>query len=337
MNARGILVTNLGSPDSPDTASVRAFLNEFLMDRRVITLPYPLRRTLVSLILKVRPQRTATAYQQIWTEKGSPLQTYTSATAQYIKEKLDFPVAIAMRYGRPSFEEAYQELKHVDEILLLSPYPQYAESTTLSMLEHARDIFSSQQLLVTPPYFEDPVFLKVQANLIKEHLPENADHLVISFHGIPVSHLSRADPTGLHCQRTSNCCETPSIAHKTCYRHQCFQTARALQAQIGIPTSISFSSRLGRNKWLEPYTANHVVDLAKQGFKHIGVTCPAFISDNLETLYEIAIETNEIFTEAGGSAITLIPCMNTEQEWLDRIVEWCKADSTSMERVGENP
>ena len=330
MSGRGILLTNLGTPDSPTEASVSAYLNEFLMDEWVISLPYPLRRLLVSLILRRRPAQTARAYQQIWTEQGSPLLSYCNKTANYLRDVLDLPVAVAMRYGNPTFTEAREVLQAVDEVLVISPYPQYAESTTRSLYEHAERVLTDKRLFALPPYYDDTEYVDANIEEIQTHIPSNCEHLVISFHGIPLSHLKKADPTQSHCRNVSNCCSIPNEAHVTCYRHQCLKTAEAIAAKIDLPTSVSFSSRLGRDKWLEPYTANHLIELGSKGLKYIAVVSPSFICDNLETLFEIGIEGRELFLNSGGQELTLIPSLNMNPRWLNRIKEWCESDANDL-------
>ena len=304
------------------------------MDPNVISLPYLLRRFLVWTILQSRPQNSANAYASIWTDAGSPLLVNCKRFAAQLRTRLDLPVAIGMRYGKPSYEDARKELKHVDEILVVSPYPQYAAATVQSMINHAVSTFSDARLLVNLPYYNDPRFIGSQLEQIKRYTKPEVEHFVFSFHGIPVRQLRQTDPTGRHCLRTSMCCEVQSNAHSTCYRHQCLVTARALGEHIDVPYSISFQSRLGRAKWLTPYSSEHVRELAlERGFKHIAVACPAFTVDNLETLYEVEQELRDTFVAAGGKSLTLIPCVNELASWLERVVEWCNAPADQLQHI----
>ena len=327
---RGILITNLGSPKEPTVSAVRDYLREFLMDPWVFALPKPLRFLIVQLILRSRPEKSAEAYASIWTNQGSPLLVHANQLADQVRQKTGLPVAVGMRYGQPSFEDAQQQLQDCEEVVLVSPYPQYAESTVRSMVEHAQTIFAGKSLLMHAPFFDDPEFIAAQVQEIHANLPAATEHVVLSFHGIPNQHLRNADPTNRHCLRVDSCCSLPSEAHATCYRHQCLETANLIGAQLSLPWSWSFQSRLGRGAWLQPYTIEHVRSLAESGIKHLAVACPAFISDNLETLFEISVEVSEAFSESGGESLKLIPNLNNSPLWVDRVVRWGLSDSSTL-------
>ncbi len=235
MNERGVLIANLGSPAGCDTASVRRYLNEFLMDPHVMDVPWPIRRMIVSaFILPRRPRRSAAAYQAIWRddEPGSPLVHHTLALADRIRGLTGLRVAVGMRYGTPSLVDGIAALGQVDEVLLIPMYPQHAASTRTTTIERVKAL-TPVRLRVMPPFYARAAFLDGVARLVRSTMdPE--DHLVFSYHGLPERHLTKADPTGSHCLVGADCCETPSPAHATCYRHQCLETTRALAQRLGI-------------------------------------------------------------------------------------------------------
>lgn len=331
---RGILVANLGSPDRADEASVRRYLNEFLMDRRVLDVPWLIRRFIVSaFILPSRPKQTARAYQSIWTDAGSPLITYTTHVADAIGEKTGLPTAVGMRYGNPSLADALASLGDVDEIVLLALYPQHADSSRQTTIARTQELAGHRSLLAVPPYFSRSDYIDALVRHVESQLPASAEHLLLSYHGLPERHLTKTDPTGSHCLKSDDCCSKPSPAHATCYRHQCFETSRLLGARLPIDHSVSFQSRLGRLPWLTPYTEERIAELAKSGVRHLAVTCPAFAVDNLETLEEIGMRGAEIFRDNGGGDFTLIPALNDLPEWMDVLASWLTEPSESFEIV----
>ena len=330
---RGILVVNLGSPEAPTTAAVRRYLNEFLMDPHVLAMPWVLRRLLVSAIMVNRPRRTARAYQRIWNETGSPLVSLTSSVADGIRQQTGLPVAVAMRYGTPQVDAAIRTLGDVDEIVLMALYPQHADSTRTTTIKRVARELSGKRLLVLPPYYNNPDFLSVFGAHVKKHLPASAEHLLFSYHGLPEHHITNADPTGSHCLRTESCCVTHSIAHDTCYRHQCFSTTRAIGSLIDIDHSQSFQSRLRPGRWLQPSSSQHATTLAQQGVRHLAVVCPAFAVDNLETLEEVGQQLSLTFRKAGGKELILIPALNDEPEWIQVLSKWAEGTIDSFREL----
>ena len=340
--SRGVLLVNLGTPASCATTDVRAYLAEFLSDPYVIDLPGPLRTLVVrGFILPFRPKRSAMAYQSIWDAAGpgtgSPLLHYSRLLATRLDELLaDMPVALAMRYGKPGIGAALAELDRagVSELLLIALYPQHADSTRATTIEAVRgQLPSGMSLTILPPFFEDPDYLAAQASVIRRHLPERWDHLLLSYHGLPERHLIKADPTGNHCLQSPDCCEVPSTAHPTCYRHQVLTTSRRLATLLAVADerySVSFQSRLGRLPWLAPYTDQVLARLPSEGVRHLAVACPAFVADNLETLEEIGIAGRQTFIEAGGESFTLIPCLNDDPDWVAVLAAWCRADAAGQ-------
>jgi len=330
---RGILLVNLGSPESPSVADVRRYLDEFLMDRHVIDAPWLVRRAIVSLtILPTRPPRTAHAYRAIWTEAGSPLIVHSRAFANALAARIEMPVVLAMRYGRPSIGAGIDELlaRRVDEILLVPLYPQHADSTRTTAIEAVRAALAARdatmRLRVLPPFASERRYLDALASIVRRHRPDDA-HLLFSFHGLPERQITRADATGRHCLKCRDCCAVASPAHATCYRQQAFATASAVAARLSLAPQgwqLSFQSRLGRVRWLTPYTDAVLDELPRAGVRTLAVVCPAFVADNLETLEEIDIRGRARFLAAGGESFTLIPCLNAEPTWVEAVAHWCR-------------
>ena len=320
--SRAYLLINLGSPESPTLPDVRRYLDQFLMDPHVIGLPRLARRFLVSaFVLPFRPKRTVEAYQSIWPEgqPEAPLLTFSRALVDEIRDQLDGPVALAMRYGRPSIEEALASLpESVEEVAVLPLYPQHADSTSTTSFEEVRRFAGDRKVTPIPAFYQDDGYLDAQAAVIREHLPEDFDLLLLSYHGLPESHMKKADPTGQHCLQSEDCCARSSAAHATCYRHQVFETSKALAERLGLGPDryrVSFQSRLGFLPWLTPYTDQVLEALPEEGIKRVVVACPAFVADNLETLEEMGMQGREIFRESGGETFHLVPCMNSDPRW----------------------
>lgn len=335
MNNRAVLLANLGSPDAPEVPAVRRYLNQFLMDPYVIQLPWLLRRLIVSLfVLPFRPQRSAEAYRSVWTDRGSPLLSLSEDLLAAVREKTDMPVDIAMRYGNPSIESRLLALASkpgIEEILFIPLYPHYADSTVTTSVREAQRVIRKHRLNVTlhtlPPFYREPDYIDALAASARDYLANDDawDHVLFSYHGLPELHIKKADPTGGHCLKVADCCNVPSPAHATCYRHQVLTTTRLFVEKTGLEAdryTITFQSRLGRAKWLEPSTEETLKRLAGQGVKNVLVLCPAFITDCLETLEEIEIQGSEVFRAAGGDSLTLIPCLNARPEWVRTLAGW---------------
>jgi ferrochelatase len=329
MSTRAVLLVNLGSPDSPSVPDVRRYLREFLMDGRVLDAPWPVRFCVVHFsILPSRPKESAHAYSTIWTREGSPLIAISRRVREQLQGRLRTPVELAMRYQNPSIEHAVTTLasKGVTETFLIPLFPHYAMSSYESAVERVREVVRrhapGMTLDVMPPYYDRPDYIAALVASARGALATDHDHVLFSFHGLPERHMRKADPTGHHCLAAKDCCQTPSIAHDTCYRAQCFATVRAFVASAGVPAgdySVSFQSRLGREPWLKPYTDEELVRLAASGIRKLVVLCPAFVSDCLETLEEIGIRGRESFLSAGGTSFTLVPCLNEHPLWLDAL------------------
>ena len=332
MTKKGLLLVNLGSPDSAEVGAVRRYLNQFLMDKYVIQLPWLLRRLIVSLlVLPRRPKASAAAYQSVWTAAGSPLLVLSDQLRKAVAAKLEMPVALAMRYGTPSIAAGLQSLaaQGVIEVVFLPLYPHHADSTvTTSIVEAERVITKSHpnmHLTVIPPFYDAPDYITVLVASAAPYLATPHDHLVFSYHGLPESHLKACGTVGEHALGAENCCAGSAPPQTNCYYHQVMRTTDLFVAQAGIAAtdySVAFQSRLGRAKWLGPNTEAQLEVLAAQGAKKVLVICPAFVTDCLETLEEIAIRGQEVFQAAGGEELTLIPCLNTHSDWVSAVVHW---------------
>lgn len=323
--SKAVLLVNLGSPDSPSVPDVRRYLNEFLMDGRVIDTAWPVRRLVVGLILIKRPAESGHAYEKIWTKDGSPLVVTSKHVQAALQQRLSVPVELAMRYQNPSIEFAVKQLaaKGATDVLLIPLFPHYAmssyETAVVRVQEVAAKFAPQMKLTVQPPYYDQPDFVAALVASAESFLKQDYDHLLFSYHGIPERHLRKSDPTGCHCLKVENCCEVPSPAHATCYRAQCFATTAAFVKLASIPKekySVSFQSRLGKDPWLKPYTDYELVRLAQEGKKRMLVICPAFVSDCLETIEEIGMRGCEDFLAASGKEFTRIPCLNEHPAWI---------------------
>ncbi len=332
---KGVLLVNLGYPDSPTPKDVKPYLDEFLMDERVIDAPKWLRNILVrGIILQTRPKRSAKAYQKIWWEEGSPLIVISERFLAKVREQVELPVALGMRYGSGSIEEGLMELKGkgVDEVLLVPLYPHYAmssyETVVVKALEVRAEKFPEMQITTMPAFYRNPDYIQVLSDSIAESLEGfQYDHVLFSYHGVPERHIRKSDPTRFHCKIDGTCCQINSVAHHTCYRHQCYDTTELVKEALDLPeekVSSSFQSRLAGDPWLKPYTDYEFERLAKEGRTRLAVITPAFISDCLETLEEIAMEGKEEFMEAGGKEYIHIPCLNDRDDWVALMSKWIR-------------
>jgi len=322
---KAVLLVNLGSPDSPSVPDVRRYLNEFLMDGRVIDVAWPLRRLIVGMILIKRPKESAHAYEKIWTKDGSPLVATSQRVHAALRKRVSVPVELAMRYQNPSIESAVKKLaaRGATEVLLIPLFPHCAmssyETAVVRVQKVAAKFAPQMQLTVQPPFFDQPDYIAALVASAADFLKQDYDHLLFSYHGIPERHLRKADPTGGHCLQAENCCETASPAQATCYRAQCFATTAAFVKLAAVPQekySVSFQSRLGKDPWLKPYTDYELPRLAQEGKKKMLVICPAFVSDCLETIEEIGMRGKETFLHAGGKEFAQIPCLNEHPLWI---------------------
>jgi ferrochelatase len=343
-NTKGIILMNLGSPDSTEVKDVRKYLDEFLMDERVIDKPWLLRALLVKgIIVPFRAPKSAEAYKTIWTEEGSPLVVLTKQLQQELQALISEPVEIAMRYGYPSPKDAYEKLLQrepgIKEVIIVPLYPHYAMSSYETAVEYAKEIYNKNKypfsISFIKPFYDVPYYLHALAESIRPHLQKEYDQILFSYHGVPGRHIRKSDVTGCHCLQKENCCDVPSPAHEFCYRHQVITTTKKVTEALNIPAdkySISFQSRLGKG-WLTPFTDIRLHELPAEGVKKLLILCPAFVSDCLETLEEIAERGKETFLHAGGETYEMIPCLDTDPLWVKTLagyIEGIKEGNNEM-------
>ncbi|MBK5265264.1 MAG: ferrochelatase [Alphaproteobacteria bacterium] len=319
----GILLVNLGTPDAPEPKAVKRYLKQFLSDPRVIEIPpivwQPILR---GIILNVRPKKSAHAYRQVWTPEGSPLAAITKAQAQALQDHMGDNLMIdwAMRYGNPSIESRLNAMIDAgcERILIAPLYPQYCAATTASVQDEVFRILGTMRrqpvLRMLPPYHDDPAYINALKSQIERQIAAldfTPDVLVASFHGMPQRTLALGDPYHCHCQKT----------------------ARLLSEALGRDILVTFQSRFGRAKWLEPATDATLIQLARDGVRRIAVTTPGFAADCIETLEEIALRGQDSFLLHGGEKFAFLPCLNAEEEAIlmyDRILGrelsgwWCR-------------
>lgn len=334
----GFLLVNLGTPESPSTADVRRYLAEFLADPRVVDLNPVLRWLLLHfVILPFRPARSARAYRQIWTGAGSPLLVHGRALAAAVAARMGegAVVELAMRYGRPSIDEAMERLAaaDVDRIAVLPLFPQYSAaawgSAAAAVMEAAASRWDVPAVRLIPPFHAHPGFLAAWAAQARPFLGDAApggppDRVLFSFHGLPERHLRRSAPD--HCLRSEGCCAALTAANRTCYRAQCFATARALARSLDLADDaweICFQSRMGTTPWIRPHTDVRIRELAAQGARRLVVLSPAFVADCLETLEEIGVRARREFEALGGpgSRLDLVPSLNATDLWANAVAD----------------
>ncbi|UVE16982.1 ferrochelatase [Pseudomonas sp. LS44] len=342
MTDHALLLVNLGSPASTSVADVRRYLDQFLMDPFVVDLPWPLRRLLVSLILLRRPAQSAHAYASIWWPQGSPLIAISRQLQEAMRDHWPHgPVELAMRYGEPSIEQALRGLagQGVQQVTLAPLYPQFAESTTTTAITEARRVIAAHALplevRVLEPFFSQPEYLDALVASAQPYLQQDFDHLLLSFHGLPERHIRKLVKSldAHHDLRASSSREVRAEILALCYRSQCQRTAEAFAARAGLRPeqwSVSFQSRLGRDKWIEPYTEARLDELARRGAKKVLVMCPAFVADCIETLEEIGIRGEEQFTAAGGEELQLVPCLNSQPQWVAALAKLAERAGGSL-------
>jgi ferrochelatase len=329
----GLLLVNLGTPESPRPADVRRYLREFLSDPRVLDIP-SFRRWLVLnfLILPFRPRRSGRAYAEIWTAQGSPLLVHTRNLATKVAERLpeSTVVELAMRYGEPSLAAALERLsaRGVERVALFPLYPQYSSAATGSTLERvfalAARRWNVPYLQVVPPFYDHPAFLDACAAIARPILARvRPDRVFFSFHGLPERHVRKSDRSGTHCLRRPDCCDRIVEANRSCYRAQCFATARLLADRLDVDESrrvVCFQSRLGRTPWIRPYTDEEIPREARAGARRAVILSPAFVADCLETLEELGLRAARAWREHGGETFELVPAVNASDAWADAVV-----------------
>ncbi|MBY0244017.1 MAG: ferrochelatase [Sphingobacteriaceae bacterium] len=333
MSKKGILLVNLGTPDSPSVPDVKKYLGQFLMDERVIDIPKFNRTLLVKgIIVPFRSPKTAKLYKEIWTKEGSPLLYYTQKQTQLLQGKLgdSYQVEFAMRYQNPSVESALNKLKDglVDSIQVIPMFPQYASASTGSVMQLVMELVSKWQTI--PPisfvnsFHDNEKMIKVFAENARKYDLSKYDHVLFSFHGLPERQLLKCDHTKNYCLKQADCCKTFSDTNKFCYSAQGHDTARLLAKELEIKDgdyTVCFQSRLGKEPWVQPYTTDVLKKLAAEGKKRLLVFSPAFVTDCLETLYEITVEYQEEFVELGGEHVQLVESLNDHPLFIEALAE----------------
>jgi ferrochelatase len=330
----GLLLVNLGTPDAPRTPEVRRYLREFLSDPRVFDMSALERFLVLNLfILPFRPARSAEAYRKIWSERGSPLLFHGRDLAAKLQARLgpEVRVELAMRYQSPSIASALDRLRDAgaDHVVVLPLFPQYSSAAWGSAVERvfaeAGSRWNVPSLEVVPPFYDHPSFLDAFAAIARrEQASFGPDYFLMSFHGLPERQIVKSDPSGgAHCLR-EGCCASIGEANRFCYRAQCFATARGIAQRLGLAHDrweVTFQSRLGRDPWIQPFTDVRLTELARAGVKRLAVLSPAFVADCLETLEEIAIRAREDFVHHGGEDLRLVPSLNSEEVWVDAVLD----------------
>ncbi len=333
MSKKGVLLVNLGTPDSAATPDVRKYLNEFLMDGRVIDIPVIQRALLVrGIIVPFRAPKSAKLYREIWSEEnGSPLLYYSLIQQQLLQERLgsEYQVELAMRYQSPSIETALEQLKKalVSEIRVIALFPQYASASTGSVYEKVMRLVSKwptiPNISFVNSFHDNPLMIEGFADNGRKYQPDNYDHILFSFHGLPQRQLINCDHNGAYCLKKDGCCDNFNDINKFCYSAQSHHTAKLIAEKLGLNKehyTVCFQSRLGNNPWVQPYTSVVIEELARQGKRKLLVFCPAFVADCLETVYEVSVEYNDLFKEKGGEYVQLVESLNNSPLFIEALV-----------------
>ncbi len=327
-----VLLINLGTPDDPSTKSVRRYLKEFLLDKRVIDIPWLSRQLLVRFVITpFRAPKSAKLYQELWTENGSPIKYFGNIVKAKLQAQLpeNYVVELGMRYKNPSIELAVNNLmKHAPEKLIVIPlFPQYASASTGSAIEKCLRILSSfetiPELAIVNSFYNNPKMIDVICSNAQNLGLHNYDHFLFSFHGIPQRQLIKSDCND-HCLSSENCCQSINENNALCYSAQCYATANALVENLGLEAtqfSIGFQSRLGKAKWTEPFTPDVLKRLYNEGKRKLMVFSPSFVADCLETTVEIGVEYKTDFLSWGGERLDLVPSLNDNDTWIESLKE----------------
>ncbi len=329
----GVLLLNLGTPDSTSTPDVRKYLREFLMDERVIDIPFLKRWMLVNLIIApLRAPKSAEEYKKVWTDEGSPLLVHGRKLKELLQEALgtNYVVALGMRYQNPSIEHALDKFKNkgFKQIIVIPLYPQYASATTGSTIQKVNEILNDWQVIpelkVVSNYVDNNSFIDACKEIAQDYKEnEHYDHFVFSYHGLPERQIKKAACDG-YCQLNDKCCAVYHAKNHYCYRAQCYETTRRLAEALNIKKedyTVCFQSRLGKDPWIQPYIDDVVPEIAKKGIKKVLAFSPAFVADCLETTIEIGETYMELFQEHGGEKWQLVESLNTHPSWVKCLAE----------------
>lgn len=332
----GVLIVNLGTPDSYAVPDVRKYLRQFLMDGRVIDFPYILRWILVNLIIApFRSPKSAKIYKELWLPEGSPLKIYGEKNEKQLQDFLgdDYVVKLAMRYQSPSIEAGLKEFQGLGlkKIVIMPLFPQYASASTGSVYEEVMRILKNWQVIpelrIVNYFYNEPQFIQIFADAGKKYLAEkHYEHVIFSYHGLPERQIRKGDCTKNTC-KFGACCDVIHAGNQHCYRSSCFETTRLLVKELGLKDgtyTTCFQSRLGNDPWVKPYTDDVIKDLGKQGIKSVLAFSPAFVSDCLETTIEVGEEYKEIFEEHGGEHWQLVESLNDKPAWIELLADLVK-------------
>lgn len=332
----GVLLVNLGTPDSPSVPDVRKYLREFLMDSRVIDVPFVSRFFLVNgVIAPFRAPKSAKIYKELWAETGSPLKYYGHRVEEELQKKLgdEYVVKLAMRYQSPSIDAglaAFRQLGLTD-IVVVPFFPQYASASTGSVYEKVMSIVKNWEVVpairFVNRFLEHPKFIEGFAQTARKYMAaQDYDFFLFSYHGLPERQIRKGDVTKTVCQ-FNTCCGTFHALNQHCYRAQCFETTRLLVNALGIPEGkyiTSFQSRLGSDPWIKPYTDEVIKELPAKGIKSVLAFSPAFVADCLETTIEVGVEYKELFEQAGGQHWQLVESLNDSPLWIETLIDLVK-------------
>ncbi len=326
----GVLLVNLGTPDSPKRGDVARYLTQFLLDPRVIDIPAWKRQLLVrAAIVPFRSRTSGRTYQEIWTDKGSPLLVHSLAMRDALQKRLGeaYVVKLGMRYQNPPLADALEELRQakVERIVVLPLFPQYASASTGSAHQLVMDLVSRDPIVPAinfiNSYPTEPQMIAAFAERAREHRLGDFDHFLFSFHGLPERQIRACDESN-RCLTSSDCCATRNADNAYCYRAQCTATAHAISTALSLPReswSMSFQSRLGKDPWIQPFTPDVLKALAGKGMKRVLVFCPSFVCDCLETTYEIGIEAQHDFAKWGGEKVQLVAGLGDHPLWIEAL------------------
>jgi ferrochelatase len=335
---KGVLLINLGTPDSPEVSDVRKYLREFLMDWRVIDIPYVQRWLLINLIITTfRSPKSAKEYQRLWDERGSPLKYYGEDAVKLLQAKLgdDYVVSLGMRYQNPTIASGLATLQEaeVGEMIIIPLFPHYASASTGSVIEKVGDLIKDWQVIpdmkFISKFWDHPKYIEGFVSKGQKMMSEtDYDHIIFSYHGLPERQIKKAAVKN-YCQLNGKCCETYNSKNQHCYRAQCFQTSKLLAAGLGIDQSqytTTFQSRLGKTPWIKPYTDVVLKELPGKGIKKVLAFSPAFVADCLETTVEVGETFKEEFLEAGGEAWDLVASLNDDAVWIEGLADMVKGE-----------
>lgn len=325
----GVFLINLGTPNSPETADVRRYLREFLMDGRVIDIPFWKRFFLVNgVIAPFRAPKSAHEYKKLWTEKGSPLLVYGEKLRDCLQESLgeEFKVVLGMRYQTPSIRDSLKKFEKtgIEKLVIIPLYPQYASASTGSTIEKVFEELKRWEtypdVTVISRFFEHPLFLEAFTQITRKYMAKmEYDHILFTYHGLPERQILKSSTDG-YCQLSQKCCSVYHAKNRYCYRAQCYQTTRLLAGMLNLNETdytVCFQSRLGKDPWIKPFTDVVIGELAGQGKKKILALSPSFIADCLETTVEIGQTYHELFREKGGERLDLVESLNVHPVWVE--------------------